>query len=154
LFYTVYRVRNLINGKYYIGVHKTGNPDDDYLGSGHVINLAIKKYGRENFRKEVLFSFDSHEEAFEKEKELIYIDEYSYNISEGGLGNYYYINQNGMNNNGDRTEHRKKGGRIAGLLTAGKIWIKNDINSKRIYEKDLAFWEEKGYIRGRIKKKN
>lgn len=44
--YTVYKTTNIINGKYYIGVHKTTNPNDSYLGSGKAIKEAIKKYGK------------------------------------------------------------------------------------------------------------
>ena len=52
--YTVYKTVNLVNGKYYIGVHKTDNPYDDYIGSGKLIKRAIKKYGKDSFHKEII----------------------------------------------------------------------------------------------------
>jgi hypothetical protein len=48
MLYTVYRTVNQINQKFYIGVHKTMNPMDNYLGSGKILGRAIKKYGKEN----------------------------------------------------------------------------------------------------------
>ena len=53
--FTVYKVTNSVNGKFYIGVHKTRNPYDSYMGSGEGIKLAIKKYGKDKFVKQVLF---------------------------------------------------------------------------------------------------
>jgi group I intron endonuclease len=50
----IYEVTNLVNGKTYIGQHITDNLEDGYLGSGKALKAAIKKYGRDNFRKEVL----------------------------------------------------------------------------------------------------
>ena len=41
--YTVYKTVCLVNDMFYIGVHKTDNPMDDYLGSGKRLKYAIKK---------------------------------------------------------------------------------------------------------------
>lgn len=71
LVYTVYRTTNLVNGKFYIGYHKTFDLDDGYIGSGFRLHNSIKKYGYSQFKKEILFIFTTSEEAFEKEKELI-----------------------------------------------------------------------------------
>ena len=49
--YTLYKITNLINQKFYIGVHATNNPNDSYMGSGVAITRAIAKHGRENFKK-------------------------------------------------------------------------------------------------------
>lgn len=82
----IYKTTNLINGKNYIGQHK-GKPNDSYLGSGTVLNKAIKKYGRENFKKEIL-EIVSEENV--NQKEIFYIEEFKskgeaqYNISGGG----------------------------------------------------------------------
>lgn len=88
--YTIYKTTNLINGKYYIGFHGTEDPNDDYLGSGARITMAVKKYGQENFKKEVLFEFDNPEEAYAKEAELVQeeqvMDENCYNVVGGGRG--------------------------------------------------------------------
>lgn len=94
--YTVYKTTNLINGKYYIGVHKTSNPYDDYIGSGKYLKRAIEKYGRENFTKEIIDIFETPEEAFELESQLVTFEliesKESYNLKEGGQGGFDYCN--------------------------------------------------------------
>lgn len=69
--FTVYKVTNSVNGKFYIGVHKTRNPYDSYMGSGEGIKLAIKKYGKDKFVKEVLFIFEDACTAYAKEAEIV-----------------------------------------------------------------------------------
>lgn len=94
--YTVYKTVNLVNGKYYIGVHKTDNPNDDYLGSGKLIKKAIEKYGVESFSKEILEIFEDKDDAYKLEAELVIIGEMSYNLKEGGEGGFDWINANGL----------------------------------------------------------
>lgn len=88
--YSVYKVINLINGKFYIGVHQTLNPNDSYYGSGKLIKQAIKKYGKENFVKEILYLTENKLEAYEKEKQFTvdFKNRNSYNLKLGGTGGF------------------------------------------------------------------
>ena len=94
VFYTIYKTTNNINGKYYIGKHKTQNLDDNYLGSGKILNHAIKKHGINNFTKEYLFIFDNEEDMNNKEAELVSIEfikeDTNYNLAPGGKGGFAY----------------------------------------------------------------
>jgi len=94
MFYTIYKITNKINNKFYIGMHKTNNLDDGYMGSGKLLKRAVKKYGIKNFIKEILYVFDNEEDMKNKEKELVVISEQSYNLCEGGHGGFSYINRN------------------------------------------------------------
>ena len=50
----IYKTTNIVNGKIYIGRHSTDNNTDLYLGSGVLLLEDIKKYGVDNFRREIL----------------------------------------------------------------------------------------------------
>ena len=94
MYYTIYKITNNLNNKYYIGKHKTDDLDDGYMGSGKYIKRAIEKYGKENFTKEILFIFETEEEVNAKEKELVVVSEETYNLCPGGQGGFGYINKN------------------------------------------------------------
>ena len=94
--YTVYKITNKLNGKFYIGKHKTKNLDDGYMGSGKLIRSAIEKYGLENFEKEILFVFETELEMNEAEKSLVVLNENSYNLCPGGQGGFGYIHEHGL----------------------------------------------------------
>lgn len=85
-----YKITNNINGHYYYGIHSTDDLNDDYMGSGTRLHYAYKKYGKENFTKEILKFFDTYEDACEYESiivnETLLKDDSCYNIKLGGLG--------------------------------------------------------------------
>ena len=68
----IYMTTNLINGKKYVGrCSKDERWEDGYLGSGVFLKQAIKKYGRDNFKREILQELSpesSLREAIEAEK--------------------------------------------------------------------------------------
>ena len=72
MYHYVYKTINLINNKYYIGVHSTSKLNDKYLGSGQIIKSAILKYGRSNFKLEILKYFETRDLALAYEKEIIF----------------------------------------------------------------------------------
>ena len=69
--YLIYKITNLINNKIYIGQYVTTNVNDDYMGSGDHIKNAIKKYGIENFKKEIIAECSSFDEMNDLEGELV-----------------------------------------------------------------------------------
>lgn len=98
MFYYLYKITNLVNAKIYVGVHKTKNLDDGYMGSGKVIIRAIDKHGTDSFRKDILEYFDNSKSMYAREKEVVteifLLREDTYNLRRGGFGGFDYINKN------------------------------------------------------------
>ena len=92
MYYTIYKTTNLINDKIYVGYHSTEDINDSYLGSGKLLKQAIKKYGENNFKRDILYVFPTKEEALLKESEIVneafIYSESNYNIKLGGEGGW------------------------------------------------------------------
>ena len=91
--YYIYRITNKVNGKTYIGQHKYKMLNDSYMGSGKRLWEAYRKYGIENFEKQILvfnISKREHTDLLEKtfitsEREKVGIKN-CYNLADGGNG--------------------------------------------------------------------
>lgn len=87
----VYRIENIVNKRYYIGVH-IGCNTKYYAGSSPVLSQAYNKYGMENFYKTLIKEFNTFEEALEYEKTIItdeMIEQHvCYNTKKGGIGGF------------------------------------------------------------------
>lgn len=92
MYHFIYKTTNTINNKIYVGKHSTENIDDGYLGSGKILKDAISKYGKENFTREIVEYFDSPEDVFLKEHEIVNLDFINrcdtYNLKCGGDGGF------------------------------------------------------------------
>jgi hypothetical protein len=89
-FHFLYRVINVENEKYYIGVHSTDNLDDGYLGSGTKLKKSIQYHGRKSHKREILEFFGTREDAYNRESEVVnenlLKDSKCLNLSLGGIG--------------------------------------------------------------------
>ena len=152
--YTLYKTTNIINNKIYIGIHKTKDLNDGYIGSGTYLRRAIKKYGIQNFKKEILFIFDNPHDMYAKEKEIVnklFIEsDISYNIIEGGNGGFEYVNitkKNLYENIGDKTHGQQNlmnGREVKNYLIGKGLWEdwkkKVSIRLKEKFKKDGHPW--------------
>ena len=86
----IYLTTNIVNGKIYVGKHeilKDKKVNANYIGSGELFKRALKKYGKENFKRKILrLCYSLHELRV---WEHVYIVKYksyirsSKNISDG-----------------------------------------------------------------------
>ena len=152
----------------YIGKHKHEGFDPDYYGSGILLERAVNKYGKENFSVSVIEYFDTEEEAYDYEYELISLlnaveDPRYYNISPGGNG----FREGDMStrgtiwmNNGedqarvpeDRIPEYESNGYVPGSLNrhlSGRIRVTNGTREHLIYPEELDSWLSIGWYRGR-----
>ena len=131
----LYKITNILNNKIYIGVHKTSNLDDGYMGSGKAIVNAIKKYGIENFKKEILEFFKDRDEMFNREKEIVTESFLSrsdvYNVRRGGTGGFDHINK-------DKSLVQKRNKNVASIRDYTR-----QVDGLNQFRKDTPDWREK-----------
>lgn len=158
--YLIYKITNNINGKYYIGQHKTNNPLDNYMGSGKFINNAEQKYGLSSFTKEILFDFDNFEDMNNKEIELVQLsncwpyDQMSYNLTEGGCTQGYPVMYGEINPMYGKKHKMSSIYKMSdnNTGTQNKKWIFNNTTqtNKCVLNNELEYYLSIGWKLGRL----
>lgn len=168
--YIVYKTTNLISGKIYIGVHGVKSLNDSYLGSGINLKKAIKKYGKGNFTRVTLFTFENELDAYNKEAEIVNIEFISrldtYNSCVGGVnsgkkfergiimckdeqGNVHRVTRDDERYKSGKLKHigSKKGiVRLININTDKHIEVAVDIAKKLTQSGDYVYWST-GYCK-------
>jgi hypothetical protein len=138
--FVIYKITNLINSKYYIGRHATKNINDNYYGSGTGIKNAIKKYGIENFKKEIIAQARTREDLWLLEEIIVNSevvnDPLSYNVAHGGIN---YLNGLKNNDHAKFIDHQRSAGRLGGIA---------------YHEKHKRIGYPRGHTRSAITKEN
>lgn len=137
LYHFIYRIVNIKNGKYYIGMHSTDDLNDGYMGGGKKIKNSIKKHGKENHIKEILEFLPDRNSLAVREKEIVNKDLLSdikcLNLMIGGeCGGW--INE-------EHKEKNIKAMSIAGNLKLKELW-KDENWSLGLKNKRRGFWND------------
>lgn len=152
----VYCWTNKINGKMYIGSHN--GKKKNYIGSGLSFLDAVKKYGIENFERDILYQgpdFRKVEDRILKEVDAARSNEY-YNQKNEAMGGAFHGQRNGMFGKKHSSESRfrcgssnrgKKLPEISQRMSGEKnpMFGRNDHThglTKRMREIDGKTWEE------------
>jgi hypothetical protein len=144
MYFTVYKITNLINGKVYVGVHKTTNLNDSYMGSGPYLKQSIRKHGINNFKKEYLHIFDNADDMFQMESLLVDADFVnscsSYNLKLGGSGGWDHVKNS--------TEKLSEYGRLGAEKIIEKM---KDPSYRKIRAANLSAAMKQSYASGKLK---
>jgi len=128
-----YKITNLINERYYFGVHKTNKIEDGYMGSGKRLKYAIIKYGMENFKKEIIKYFNTFEEALNYEAEIVtenlVNDIECYNLKLGGTGGWSYVTSTRKNVHNNKVVVFNKSGNTMMIDLDDIRYINGDLKS-------------------------
>lgn len=141
-YHFLYKTTNLLNGKFYIGVHSTNNLEDGYLGSGKILKRSIIKYGAENFKIERLEFFENKEKLFGGEKEIVneflLIDPSCMNLVYGGKGGWEIPSDPNL----QKRRNEKGNEKIRWLIKNNPEWVQ-----KR--HKNMSKGQKESYENGR-----
>ncbi len=67
-YHYIYKTTNILNDKFYIGMHSTNDLNDGYQGSGKRLRYSINKHGRKAHTTEILEFLPDRESLRKKRK--------------------------------------------------------------------------------------
>lgn len=139
-YYIIYKTTNVVNQEYYIGMHCTDILEDKYMGSGKRFRRSLKKYGRENFIREIMFYCNSKNELIELEKNIVNVECINnpkcLNLMEGGRGGFI---------SDEQQKHRSLCG-----SQARQLKLKNDPDFKKEQSEKISQGVKKAKKEGKI----
>lgn len=95
-YHFIYKTTNLVNKKFYVGMHSTKNLNDGYLGSGKLLWHSIRKYGLKCHKREILEFLPSRATLERREAEIVNEDLLAnplcMNLKVGGTGGWDHCN--------------------------------------------------------------
>ncbi len=132
-YHFTYRTTNLVNGRYYLGMHSTNRIDDGYLGSGKRLYYELNKYGRDSFKFEILEEFNSREQLVQAEINLITEHDIKnpncLNLKQGGSGGFTDENRKKARQVTDKILEEKHGKDFR--MVVGKQYYENLSEDKK-----------------------
>lgn len=160
--YILYHIANKINNKKYIGIHSTNDLNDGYLGSGIAIKNALKKYGRENFVREILFHCECPQHLEILEEEFVNEDfvkrNDTYNLVSGGRYRAYISDEtkrkirnsvSGEKNGFYGKTHTNEMKSLSSKINKDTVFIHNDKTCIRIKRNELQSYLNDGWNIGK-----
>lgn len=136
----IYKTTNMVNGRAYVGMCSSSQRFKHYLGSGKLLTSAINKYGKDNFKREILEWCNSDKEL--RIAEVRWMEHYDavksesfYNLHEGGRGGHTgsgYSTSDMVKKTWDSYTAEEKKSRVGHLGKWNKFGVKNPTAKKAL----------------------
>jgi len=102
-YHYIYKTTNVLNNKFYIGMHSTNDLHDGYMGSGKRLWYSINKHGKENHEVEILEYLENRASLRKREEEFIadvLKNPLCINLTWGGRGGWEHVKPETLKENG------------------------------------------------------
>lgn len=111
-YHYIYKTTNILNNKFYIGMHSTNNLKDGYMGSGKILWYSINKYGKEKHNIEIIEFLLNRELLKLRETEIlsekVLNNPQCMNLTWGGRGGWDHIKNDKLKENATKGHIKQK----------------------------------------------
>lgn len=138
-YHYIYKTTNVLNGKYYIGMHSTNDLDDGYMGSGKRLRFSLNYHGKNNHKVEILEYCENRTELKNRERDIVNEEL----LNEDLCMNLVLGGDEGPLNKKDRVAKAKKANKIRNDK------YKNDPEFREMLREKLSKGIKRSYDNGR-----